>query len=280
MKINRSFFHQLAFWVVLWLVQAIIYGGGQALQFFLVKTLAIVVIQASLVYFNVLLAGRLIVLRRYVLYLVASIAAIGLCYMFLSPLREFLLSIFYPNLTTVIVDGSRFPTQKYWSILTDSSIFSIPYCISTVIMLAQATRQEPSLPVRDIDQQSTPTTDTILLKEGKTIHRIDLTKVIFIEGMKEYVCWHMGDAKLMTLHSLKNLERLLNAKGFTRIHRSYIVNAQMVESYKPGSVVVIGGHQIPIGRSFKNKVYTALLASDSIVQPVKSNARHPGVRAQ
>ncbi len=95
--------------------------------------------------------------------------------------------------------------------------------------------------------------DIVLIKEGKRIHRLSLSNVYFIQGMKEYVVWQSGKGKIIELNSLKTLEKQLRRNGFVQVHKSFIVNLSKVEYFEANSMS-INGTRIPIGRKFKGVV--------------------------
>ena len=61
--------------------------------------------------------------------------------------------------------------------------------------------------------------------------KINYTDILFVEGLKDYVKIYTTDGKyVLTLMSLIKLENSLSSKGFSRIHRSYIINLEHIKS--------------------------------------------------
>jgi len=100
---------------------------------------------------------------------------------------------------------------------------------------------------------SVPSSDKIIIKEGKTIHQLRVEDIFYIKGLKEYVVWHTVYGKLITLHSLSYLSDYLSTFGFIQTHKSYIVNKQKVNVVEYW-FVHIDKEQIPIGRSYRKQV--------------------------
>ncbi len=92
--------------------------------------------------------------------------------------------------------------------------------------------------------------------DGKLV-KVQYTDILFIEGLKEYVRIVCEDARLVTLESLKNLEALLPEGHFLRVHKSYIVARNRVQSLN-GNMLEIGNHKIPISRSKREEVVQAI----------------------
>lgn len=81
--------------------------------------------------------------------------------------------------------------------------------------------------------------------------KINFSDILFIEGLKDYVKIYTTDNKYtLTLISLIKLENMLSSKGFSRIHRSYIINIKHVKSIQKNKVL-IADKRIPISESYK-----------------------------
>ena len=95
---------------------------------------------------------------------------------------------------------------------------------------------------------------TITIKADHKIHIVNLAEIKYIEGLREYVRFHMTTGeKLIALESLKKLETTLPAQQFFRIHKSYIVNKQMVKAIY-GNQLELNGMYLPIGKSYREVV--------------------------
>lgn len=92
--------------------------------------------------------------------------------------------------------------------------------------------------------------------DGKVV-RIPFEEILFIEGLKEYVRIVCQDARHVTLASLKDLEELLPATNFLRVHKSFIVAKNKVQALD-GNRLEIGAHKIPVSRSRREAVVEAV----------------------
>lgn len=88
-------------------------------------------------------------------------------------------------------------------------------------------------------------------------HGIPFEEILFIEGLKEYVRIVCQDARHVTLASLKDLEELLPATNFLRVHKSFIVAKNKVQALD-GNRLEIGAHKIPVSRSRRAAVVEAV----------------------
>jgi two-component system LytT family response regulator len=94
----------------------------------------------------------------------------------------------------------------------------------------------------------------ILVRDGETVHVIPVETVRHIEAQDDYVEIHAGGKKYLKQQSLAELETLLDAHRFVRIHRSTIVNVECIariELYAKDSRVAIlnDGKKLLISRT-------------------------------
>ncbi len=93
--------------------------------------------------------------------------------------------------------------------------------------------------------------DFIIIKSDKKVHKISLNRILYIEGALEYVSYYLNDgSKILILNTLRDLENTLPINSFIRIHRSYIVAFDKIQSIS-GNILEIQKYQIPIGKSYK-----------------------------
>jgi DNA-binding LytR/AlgR family response regulator len=94
----------------------------------------------------------------------------------------------------------------------------------------------------------------LFLKSEYKIKRINFRNILYIEGLKEYVKVYTmhSDKPILSLSSLKILEIKLPADKFMRVHRSFIVNLEKIETIER-SRIVFGKKYIPIGEQYKDK---------------------------
>ncbi|RKD92042.1 LytR/AlgR family response regulator transcription factor [Mangrovibacterium diazotrophicum] len=109
----------------------------------------------------------------------------------------------------------------------------------------------------DSNGQGAGSRDFVFVKSGYKSVKVNLSEIVYVEGLKEYVVIHTKDKKYTKLDRMKNLENLLSGQGFLRIHKSYIVAISAIEAVF-GNTVELGGLQLPIGRSYKEEIEKVL----------------------
>lgn len=99
--------------------------------------------------------------------------------------------------------------------------------------------------------------DYFFVKTEFRMQRIDFDDILFIEGMKEYLRIHTSSEKIMTLHSFKSMEEMLPAGNFYRVHKSFIVALNKIDSVEKNRVY-IGKNIIPVSSTYKEGFYLFL----------------------
>lgn len=101
----------------------------------------------------------------------------------------------------------------------------------------------------------------IFIKANNKYVRVKLKEILYVEAMRDFVILYTDKAKLVTLMNLKEFSTMLPADQFMRIHRSYVIPVDRVESIE-GNIVRIMNNEIPIGESYRNKVMRQLLGKE------------------
>jgi DNA-binding LytR/AlgR family response regulator len=83
--------------------------------------------------------------------------------------------------------------------------------------------------------------------------KVWLRDILYIEGLGDYVKIFTEAGPIVTYERLSYLEEKLPEEHFVRVHKSYIVSVDRVQSFS-GSVVRVAGRQIPVGRMFKDRL--------------------------
>ncbi|MFT6871471.1 MAG: two-component system LytT family response regulator [Roseivirga sp.] len=103
-------------------------------------------------------------------------------------------------------------------------------------------------------EKASKTTDYIFVKVEYTIKKIRLDKIRYIEGMKDYLRIVTTEEKVMTLQSFSRLLPALPNDRFVRVHKSYVVSLDAIDSVEK-SKVKIGDQLIPISETYKDAFF-------------------------
>lgn len=89
------------------------------------------------------------------------------------------------------------------------------------------------------------------------MQRIDFDDILYIEGMSEYLGIKTTKERVMILQNFKSMEEILPAENFVRVHKSYIVALNKIESVEKNRIT-IGENHIPISNTYKDAFYLLL----------------------
>ncbi|HMG16385.1 MAG TPA: LytTR family DNA-binding domain-containing protein [Saprospiraceae bacterium] len=95
------------------------------------------------------------------------------------------------------------------------------------------------------------------IKSDSGLARIDYDKIQYIEGMENYVKLVCNNKTIVSLTTMKSIEGLLPKSNFIRIHRSFIVNMNMVDRVWDFNFY-INNKAIQVGKSYKKSVQEIL----------------------
>jgi len=97
----------------------------------------------------------------------------------------------------------------------------------------------------------------IFFNVSKKKVRVYLDEILYIESLKEYIRIFTKSKSILTKFQLGQIEELLAKNNFLRVHRSFIVAKDKVESFS-ATGIEINGKQVPVGRSYKELVQSLL----------------------
>lgn len=92
--------------------------------------------------------------------------------------------------------------------------------------------------------------DFIFVKDGTKLVKIRWNDILYVEGLKDYVTIHTRTQKVISLQRLKALEEQMPADKFIRVHNSFIVALDAIDSVHKDKIQ-IGQAHIPIGDTYK-----------------------------
>lgn len=100
--------------------------------------------------------------------------------------------------------------------------------------------------------------DYFFIKTDNKLIKLLHQEVLFAEALQNYVAIYTKDKKHVTYLTMKSVEEQLPAGRFIKVHKSYLVAADKVETIE-GNEIKIGQHRIPISRSIKDEVLEKIL---------------------
>ncbi|HEX2968831.1 MAG TPA: LytTR family DNA-binding domain-containing protein [Bacteroidales bacterium] len=95
------------------------------------------------------------------------------------------------------------------------------------------------------------------VKADYKIVRINYRDIQYIEGLREYVQIHTENKKIITYISMQKMSELLLPKYFFRIHKSYIINLQKIDTIQ-GNLITICGKQVSISKNQREDFFNRI----------------------
>jgi DNA-binding LytR/AlgR family response regulator len=101
--------------------------------------------------------------------------------------------------------------------------------------------------------------DSIFVRADYRLNRIKFSDIYYVEALKDYVVINTADNIYTTHSTMKEMQRILPAKDFVRVHRSYIVRIDKIFSIKYPDLVIEGKMKvIPIGGMYRKELFSRL----------------------
>lgn len=102
-------------------------------------------------------------------------------------------------------------------------------------------------------------TDGIFVKSDYKMVHLLFNEILYVEGLKSYVKIYTQKStkSVITLMAMKEIEELLPQDAFLRVHRSYIVAINKIESVERNRIT-IDNKKIPLGETYKEAFLKAI----------------------
>jgi DNA-binding LytR/AlgR family response regulator len=93
----------------------------------------------------------------------------------------------------------------------------------------------------------------IHFRADRKVLKIALNDILYIESLKDYIKVVTTNRTIITKQSISSLEEMLPKDSFTRIHRSYIVSLNKIESYT-AELIEIAKQELPVSRMYRHEL--------------------------
>ncbi|MEI6851759.1 MAG: LytTR family DNA-binding domain-containing protein [Bacteroidota bacterium] len=122
--------------------------------------------------------------------------------------------------------------------------------------LSAAVKVRNQFEIMDKKPISNASEDFIIVKTDYKLQQIALNEITYIEGLKDYIKIFRQDVEkpVMSLMSMKVIVEKLPEEAFMRVHRSFIVNLNKIQTVER-SRIIFGETSIPVSDNYKEKFH-------------------------
>ena len=122
------------------------------------------------------------------------------------------------------------------------------------VLKVQNTLQQANPPAAAAKTIDNGINSFIFVKTEHKIQKIYLDDILYIEGLKDYISIFTKTERIITLQHMKKMEENLPAGRFIRVHKSYIISLDKIESIER-SRIQIGDKIIPVGDTYRDNFF-------------------------
>ncbi|SKC82145.1 LytR/AlgR family response regulator transcription factor [Ohtaekwangia koreensis] len=170
---------------------------------------------------------------------------------------DFLKSIKEPPMVIMTTAYPNFALQGYELDVLDYLVKPFPF--DRFLKAVNKARDFFELKTRTTEKQEPAIReDFFFVKCDYRYEKIHFDDVLYVEGMENYIVIHTAAKQFMTLLRMKNIEEILPAPSFIRIHKSYIASIKAISSID-GNEVIVGNKKLPLSREKKSEILERLL---------------------
>lgn len=161
---------------------------------------------------------------------------------------EFLRSLTHPPLVILVTASHEHALDGFDLNVVDYLIKPVPFPrFLKAVQKAQhmfKVNRNVQVPVSEEDEH-------VFVNANYSLVKVMLREIAFIEGLKDYVRINMTSGKIViTRLGLKAVEQKLDTLKFMRVHKSYIIALDKIDSIQK-SQLTIQGKEIPIGDGYR-----------------------------
>lgn len=107
------------------------------------------------------------------------------------------------------------------------------------------------------------TVTRLVVRDGPKVHVIPLDKLDYAEAQDDYIALHSEGKSYLKQQPIGELESMLDANRFVRIHRSAIVNIERIARIEPFAkdsriAILTGGERLPVSRAGYARLMAAM----------------------
>jgi two-component system LytT family response regulator len=163
----------------------------------------------------------------------------------------FLKTLVHPPAVIITTAYHQYAVEGFNLNVTDYLLKPVEFERFLVAVTKVKTSQPDVLPEKQLPENIAK--DYLFLNVQKKKVKVLFAEILYIESQREYIRIVTSRKEYISKISTNEIEEILPAHLFKRIHRSFIVAVNKIESYT-AEAVEINGVSIPIGRGYKDVI--------------------------
>lgn len=244
--------HHIIFWIIVYTSLTLIFAdwlGGTMEAFYYVSLLMPVIIGTSY-FFNYVLIPRFLFKQRFLLFALYSfyMLVVSLCLEMVAGILAFILMVYYG-----VTENGVLITDVF---IMAGTLYFVVLVMSFILLIRHYFVDQSAIDSLE-EKQAQLEQGYFTVRSNRQTAHVKYEELLFLESLGDYIEFHLvNGSKISSKEKISHMEREL-PDGFLRIHRSFIVSRSKISSFTR-EYVMIGEKELPISRSYKNKVITKL----------------------
>ena len=243
---NRYF--EILFWLLISIILIIIFGSstGRYIHAFYFVSFFIPIIYATSWFINSILVPDYLLKKKYTKF-----------FLYLAYTLVISVNLVFVLIFSAILILAYYRIFDLQSLMTDFQLLPlIMYFIVIIYGFISIVKQYFSLQSLNETGKSNQGEYIVIRSERKN-RRIDCNSILYVESMADYVRIFLDTGeKVITRTNISFLDNKLSDTHL-RIHRSYIVNINKIDSYTKEKII-LSGKELPVSRTYKDSVIKTL----------------------
>lgn len=169
---------------------------------------------------------------------------------------DFLKTLTRPPMAIITTAYSEYALEGYSLDVIDYLVKPIPF--DRFLKAVQKAFDFHQLKTRDVPVNAP---EYFFVKSNGKFERVSFNDILFVESMQNYVLIHLPGQKLIVYMTLAGLEAQLPPVRFMKVHKSFIVSLEQVNSIE-NNEIIIRQARIPISRTLKDDVMKRILGDN------------------
>ena len=167
---------------------------------------------------------------------------------------DFLKTLKNPPKVIVTTAYHQYAVESYEFEVIDYLLKPIEFSrlVQAINKIETNTSSQKNQPIEASDQRK-----FVFFNVNKKNIKVFLDEILYIESLKEYVKIYFKESSMVTKFQIGEIENFLSDLDLIRIHRSYLVAKSKITAFS-ASAIEVNGKELPIGRSYKKAVESAL----------------------